>query len=106
MDLSDLPSQYTEDIETFRQVLGIPDPKHSVPVSNLVMGLNEEQEKQEARTKGPSTFLPANPALKEELTKWEQDFQNLNLTEGKFPKAPQATGKYYKIVDPCFEERM
>ena len=70
------------------------------------MGLNEEQEKQEARPKGPSTFLPANPALKEELTKWEQDFQTLNLTEGKFPKAPQATGKYYKMVDPCFEERM
>ena len=106
VDLSDLPSQYTEDIETFRQVLGIPDPKHSMPVSNLIMGLNEEQEKQEARSKGPPTLLPANPALKEELTKWEQDFQNLNLTEGKFPKAPQATGKYYKMVDPCFEERM
>ena len=46
VDLSDLPSQYTEYIETFRQVLGIPDPKHSMPVSNLIMGLNEEQEKQ------------------------------------------------------------
>ena len=78
-------------------MLGIPDPKHSMPVSNLIMGLNEEQEKQEARPKGPSTFVPANPALKEELTKWKQDFQNLNLTEGKFPKAPQSTGKYYKI---------
>ena len=93
VDLSDLPSQYTEDIETFRQVLDIPDPKHSMPVSNLAMGVNEEQEQQETRPKGPSTFLPANPALKEELTKWEQDFQNLNLIEGKFPKAPQATGR-------------
>ena len=65
VDLSDLQSPYTEDVETFRQVLGIPDPKHSMPVSNLIMGLNEEQEKQEARPKGPSTFLPANPALKE-----------------------------------------
>ena len=65
--------------KTFRQVLGIPDPKHSMPVSNLIMGLNEEQEKQEARPKGPSNFLPANPALKEDLTKWEQDFQNLYL---------------------------
>ena len=83
VDLSDLPSQYTEDIETFRQVLGIPDPKHSMPVSNLIMGLNEEQEKQEARPKGPSTFLPANPALKEELTKWEQDFSELKSHRGK-----------------------
>ena len=56
VDLRDLPSQYTEDIETFRQVLGIPDPKHSMPVSNLIMGLNEEQEKQEARPSSPSTF--------------------------------------------------
>ena len=106
VEFSDLISQYTENIETFRQVLGIPDSKYSMPVSNLVVGLNEEQEKQEARPKGPSTFLPSNPALKEELTKWEQDFQNLNLIKGKFPKAPQATGKYYKMVDPCFEERM
>ena len=67
------------------------------------MGLNEEQQQQEARPKGPSTFLPANPTLKEELTK---DFQNLNLIEGKFHKAPQATGRWYKMVDPCFEERM
>ena len=96
VDLGDLPSQYVEDIEAFRQVLGISDPKHSIPVSNLAMGLNEEQEKQEARPKGPSTLL----------TKWEQDFQNLNLIQGKFPEAPQATGKYYKMVDPCFEERM
>ena len=106
MDLSDLPSQYTKDIETFRQVLGIPGPKHSMPMSSSVMGLNEEQQQQEARPKGSSTFLPANPALKEELTKWEQDFQNLNLVEVKFPKAPQATGRYYKMVDPCFEEKM
>ena len=57
VDLSDSPSQYTEDIETFRQVLGIPDPKHSMAVSDLVMGLHEEQGKQEARPKGPSTFF-------------------------------------------------
>ena len=81
----DLPSQYTEDIETFRQVLGIPDPKHSMPVSNLIVGLNEEQEKQKARPKGPSTFLPANPALKEEVTKWEQDFSKLKSHRGKIP---------------------
>ena len=57
VNLSDITSQYTEDMQTFRQVLGIPDPKHSMPVSNLIMGLNEEQEKQEARPKGPSNFL-------------------------------------------------
>ena len=85
---------------------GIAEPKHTMPVSSSVMGLNGEQQQQEAKPKRPSTFLPANPTLKDELMKWEQDFQNLNLGEGKFPKAPQATGKWYKMVDPCFEERM
>ena len=32
LDVADLPSQYTEDIETFRQVLNIPDPRDSMPV--------------------------------------------------------------------------
>ena len=73
-----------------------------MPVLSSVIGLNEEQQQQEARPKGPFTFLPDNPALKEELTKWEQDFQNLNLVKGKFPIAPQATGRYCKMADPCF----
>ena len=105
VDLSDLPSQYTE--ETVRQVLGIPSPKHTMPgSSSSVMGLNEEQQQQVGRPEGPSTFLSANPALKDELLKWEQDFENLNLTEGKSPKAPQTTGRWYKMVNPCFEEKM
>ena len=99
----DLPSKYTEDTETFRQVLGCPCPE---TFDASVMGLNEEQKQQEARPKGLSTFFPANPALKEELTKWEQDFQNLNLIEDKFPKAPQATLRWCKMMDPCFEERI
>ena len=38
--LSDLLSQYTEDNDTFKQVLSIPDPWDSMPVSSTtVMGL-------------------------------------------------------------------
>ena len=33
-------------------------------------------------------------------------FSKLKSHRGKFPKAHQATGEYYKMVDPCFEERM
>ena len=29
--MSDLPSQYTEDIETFRQILNLPDPRDTMP---------------------------------------------------------------------------
>ena len=46
--MSDLPSQYTEDIETFRQVLNIPDPTDSMPVSSAsLMGLNAVAQEQE-----------------------------------------------------------
>ena len=30
-------------------------------------------------------------------------FLKFELIEGKFLKAPQATGRRYKMVDPCFE---
>ena len=85
---------------------GIAEPKHTMPVSSSVMGLNGEQQQQEAKPKRPSTFLPANPTLKDELMKWEQDFQNLNLGEGKFPKSSSSHRKVVQMVDPCFEERM
>ena len=32
-DMSDLPSQYTENIETFRQIFKLPDPRDSMPRS-------------------------------------------------------------------------
>ena len=44
VDISDLPSQYNDGIETFRQVLNmnIPDSRDSMPVSStLVKCLNE-----------------------------------------------------------------
>ena len=34
VDVSDLPSKYTEDIETFGQILNIPDPRDNMPVSS------------------------------------------------------------------------
>ena len=68
VDVSDLPTQYTEGIETFRQVLNIPNPRDSVPVSStLVIGLNKVAQKQELSPRGPFTFLPANPSFKEAL---------------------------------------
>ena len=68
VDILDLPSQYTEDIETFRQVLNIPDPRDSMPVSSAsVWGLNEVAQQRELRPKGPSAMLPLSPTLKEAL---------------------------------------
>ena len=92
---SDLPYQYTEDIETFRRVLNIPHPRNSMPVSTLVMGLNAVAQKQVCRPKWLSAFVPANPSLKEPLEEFEQDFKNANLPEGKLikPSPPKESGR-------------
>ena len=42
VDVSDFPSQYNGDIEMFRQVLSIPDPRDSMQVSSAsVLGLHK-----------------------------------------------------------------
>ena len=64
--MSDLPSRYTEDIETFRQVLNLPDPRDNIPVSSTtVWGLNDVASQQELRPNDPSAMLPVSPQLKE-----------------------------------------
>ena len=37
VDISDLPSQYTEDIETFRQIFNLPDPRDTMPRSSTII---------------------------------------------------------------------
>ena len=80
VDMSDLPSQCTEDFETFRHILNFPDPRDSIPVSSTtVWDLNKVASQQELR---PSAKLPVSPTLKEALDKFKQDFQTANLPEG------------------------
>ena len=56
--LSDVPSQYAEEVDTFRRILSLPDPKESMPRSSTsVMGLDDEKGRQELRPRGPSTQL-------------------------------------------------
>ena len=51
VDMSDLPSQYTENIETFRQFLILPDPRNSMPGSfTTVWALNNVTVQQELRS--------------------------------------------------------
>ena len=85
VDMSDLPSQYTEEVETFRQILDLPDPRETLPRSSTTMlGLNEEKGQQELRPRGPSAMLPLNPILKDAFEKFEQDFLASNLPECKY----------------------
>ena len=46
--MSDLLSQYTEEVETFRHILDLPDPRETMPRSSTtVLGLDDEKGQQE-----------------------------------------------------------
>ena len=65
VDMSDLPSQYTEEVETFRQILDLPDPRETLPRSSTtVLGLDDEKGQQELRPRGTFAMLPLNPFSK------------------------------------------
>ena len=52
--MSDLPSQYAEEMETFRQILELSDPRETLPRSSTtVLGLDDEKGHQELRPRGP-----------------------------------------------------
>ena len=105
--MNDLPSQFTEEIETFRQLLDLPDPRENMPrSSSTVLGLAVEKGQQELRPRGPSAMLPLSPFLKDAFEKFEQDFLASNLPEGKYLKPPASTAKYYKVGQPCFEDKL
>ena len=107
VDMSDLPSQYTEEIETFRKILDLPDPRETLPRSSTtVLGLDDEKGQQELRPRGPSAMLPLSPILKDAFEKFEQDFLASNLPEGKYIKPPVSTAKFYKVGQPCFEDKL
>ena len=107
VDMTDLPSQYTEEVETFRQILDLPDPRETLPRSSTtVLGLDDKKGQQELRPRGPSAMLPLNPILKDAFEKFEQDFLASNLPEGKYIKPPASTAKYYKVGQPCFEDKL
>ena len=104
--LSDVPSQYAEEVDTFRRILSLPDPRESMPRSSTtVMGLDDEKGRQELRPRGPSSMLPLSSVIKDAFDKFEHDFQAANLPEGKYIKPPPATTKWHKVGQPCYEEK-
>ena len=74
--LSDIPSQYAEEVDTFRRILSLPDLRESMArSSNSVMGLDDEKGCQEFRLRGPSSMLPLSSVIKDTFDKFEYDFQ-------------------------------
>ena len=93
--LADIPSQYAEEVDTFRRILSLPDPRESFPRSSTsVMGLDNEKGNQELRLRGPSSMLPLSCVIKDAFDKFEHDFKATNLPEGKYIKPPPATTKW------------
>ena len=70
------------------------------------MGLDDEKGRQQLRPRGPSSMLPLSSVIKDAFDKFEHDFQAANLPEGKYIKPPPSTAKWYKVGQPCYEEKI
>ena len=51
-------------------------------------------------------MLPLSPFIMEAFEKFEEDFLASKLPEGKYLKPPASTAKYYKVGQPCFEDKL
>ena len=103
----DLPSQYAEEVETFRHIPDLPDPRETMPRSSTtILGLEDEKGQKERRPRGPSAMLPFSPYLKDAFEKIEQDFLASNVPEGKYIKPPVSAAKFYQVGQPCFEGKL
>ena len=105
--MADLPSQYAEEVETFRHILDLPDPRETMTRSSTsFLGLDDQKGQQELRPRGPSTMLLLSTHIKDAFDKFEQDSLGSNLPEGKYIKPPPSTAKWYEEQKPCFENKM
>ena len=104
--LSDIPSQYAEEVDTFRRILSLPDPRESMPrFSTSVMGLDNEKGRQELRPRGPSSILPLSSVIKDAFDKFQHDFKAANLPKGKYIKPPPSTSKWYRVGEPSYQDK-
>ena len=51
-------------------------------------------------------MLPLSSVIKDAFDKFEHDFQAANLPECKYIKPPHSTTKWYKVGQPCYEEKI
>ena len=51
-------------------------------------------------------MLPLSSIIKDPFNKFEQDFLASNLPEGKYIKPPPSTAKWYKVGQPCYEDKI
>ena len=73
--------------------------------STSVLSLDDKKGQQEVRPRGPSSMLPLSSHIKDAFDKFEPDFLASNLPEGKYIKPPPSTAKWYKVGQPCYEDK-
>ena len=96
--MADLLSQYAEEVETFRSILDLPDPRETMSRSSTsVLGLDNKKGQQDLRPSGPSSMLPLSSHIKDAFDNFEHDFLASNLPEGKYIKPPPYTAEWYKV---------
>ena len=107
VSLDDISCEYAEEVDIFRPILALPDPRETMLISSTsVLGLDDEKGRQELRPRGPFSMLPLRSNIKDTFDKFEQDFQATNLPEGKYIKPPPSTAKWYKVGQPCYEDKI
>ena len=73
--------------------------------STSVMGLDDEKGRQELRPRGPSSILSLSSIIKDAFDKCQHDFKIANLPEGKYIKPPPSTSKWYRVGQPCYQDK-
>ena len=92
--MSDLPPQYADEVETFRHILELNNPRETLPRSSTtVLGLEDEKGQQELRPRGPSAMLPLIPFSKIPLR---------NLNRISWPLIYLGVN----ISNPCFNSKI
>ena len=69
------------------------------------MGLDDEKGRQELRPRGPSSILPLSSVIKDAFDKFQHDFKAADLPEGKYVKPPPSTSKWYRVGQPCYQDK-
>ena len=83
---------------TFRRILSLPEPRESMP-------RYDEKGCQELRPRGLSSILPLSSVIKDAFDKFQHDFKAANLPEGKYIKPPPSTSKWYRVGQPCYQDK-
>ena len=98
--MADLPSQYAEEVETFRRILEFPDPRDTMPRSSTsVLDLVEKKDQQELGPRDLSSVFPLSSHIKDAFDKFKHDLVRL-------PILNPLPAKWYMVGQPCYLDKI